>query len=42
MAQKSKSDFVKTREWAKHLRGWGKRAFNKAHRKAAKLAIPQE
>lgn len=34
MAKKGR--FTKTKEWAKHLRKWGKKAFNKAERKAAK------
>ena len=42
MAQISKSHFIKTREWAKHLRPWGKKAFNKAHRRAAKRSIDRD
>jgi hypothetical protein len=36
MATKKKGTKTTSKEWAKHLRKWGKRAFWKAERKAGK------
>jgi len=39
MANKKKGQLIVSKEWAKHLRKWGKRAFWKANRQASKKII---
>ena len=39
MASVTKGQYAKTREWAKHLRKWGKKAFWSTERTEAKKFI---